>query len=131
MLRSVLIVDDNPRCLELMSLAISLTGLADVRSEESAVAAIDRVRNDPPDLMLLDVKMPELDGFDVMRTLRGEGSLLPIVVCSGSSLEADIRRAYAEGCNGYVEKPSSLDGYRSLATKLCDYWGVNEIPGQV
>jgi CheY-like chemotaxis protein len=125
MLRSVMIIDDNPRCLELMSLAISLTGLTDVRPELDAMGAMGRVRSDPPDLLLLDVKMPGIDGFGVIRTLRRDGALLPIVLCSGSALPAEVQKGYEEGCSGYVEKPSSLDGYRTLAHTICDYWNVN------
>src|SRR5215510_13732206 len=84
-LASVLIVDDNPRCLEFMTLAFESQGGVEVSSELRPVAALDRIRAEKPDLVMLDVKMPEIDGFGVLSMLRGEGNSVPVVMCSGSA----------------------------------------------
>lgn len=127
-LANVLVVDDNPSCLEFMTLAFTAQGSVAVKGEMNPRTAIVRIRNEKPDLVVLDVKMPELDGFDVLSLLRGEGNVVPVVMCSGSSLQKDIDRAYASGCNGYVTKPESLDDYRSMAGRVIDYWRRNELP---
>ncbi len=127
-LSSVLIVDDNPRCLEFMTLAFTAHGGVDVRSEMKSPAALDRIRSEKPDLVVLDVKMPDLDGFGVLSLLRSEGNPVPVVMCSGSALQKDIDRAYAGGCSGYIEKPTTLEDYRAMAGAIVEYWRRGELP---
>ena len=128
-LANVLIIDDNPRCLEFMALAFSAHGGVNVASELVPAKALDRVRSEKPDLIVLDVKMPDIDGFEVLAMLRGEGNLVPVVMCSGSALQKDVDRAYAGGCNGYLEKPTTLEDYRAMAGAVVDYWRRGELPG--
>ena len=128
-LASVLIIDDNPRCLEFMTLAFAAQGSVSVSSEMKPSDAVDRIRNDKPDLVMLDVKMPEIDGFTVLSMLRREGNPVPVVMCSGSALQKDVDRAYAGGCNGYLEKPTTLEDYRAMAGTIIDYWQRCELPG--
>jgi len=127
-LQSVLIVDDNERCLEVMSLAFESTGMVKVRCEQDPERAVDRIRMDAPDLVLLDVKMPKLSGFDVLTQIREAGIRTPVVMCSGSNLQADVNRAYQTGCNGFMEKPTSLVAYQDLAGSVVSYWRLSEIP---
>jgi CheY-like chemotaxis protein len=127
-LGSVLIVDDNPRCLEFMTLAFTAHGGVEVSGERKPSAAIDRIRAEKPDLVVLDVKMPDLDGFGVLAMVRGEGNPVPIVMCSGSALQKDVDRAYAGGCSGYVEKPATLEDYRQMAGAIIEYWRRSELP---
>lgn len=127
-LNSVLIVDDNERCLEFMALAFQSQGSVTVSAETAPMKALDRIRREKPDLILLDIKMPELDGFGLLAHLRGEGNPAPVVMCSGSALQKDVDRAYALGCNGYVEKPTTLEGYRSMAGAIVEYWRRGELP---
>lgn len=127
-LSSVLIVDDNPRCLEFMTLAFTAHGGVGVSSEMKSAVALDRIRAEKPDLVVLDVKMPDLDGFGVLSLLRSEGNPVPVVMCSGSALQKDIDRAYAGGCSGYIEKPTTLEDYRSMAGAIVEYWRRGELP---
>jgi two-component system OmpR family response regulator len=127
-LGSVLIIDDNARCVEFMSLAFLSYGGFDVLTETRPIAALQRIRLEKPDLIVLDVKMPELDGFSMLSLLRGEGNAVPVVMCSGSARQQDVDRAYASGCNGYVEKPTSLEDYRAMAGAIMNYWGRSELP---
>ncbi len=127
-LASVMIVDDNPRCLEFMTLAFSAQGSVSVTGEMKPVAALDRIRAEKPDLVVLDVKMPDLDGFGLLSVLRGEGNPVPVVMCSGSALQKDVDRAYAGGCSGYMEKPTTLEDYRAMAGAIVDYWRRGELP---
>lgn len=128
-LANVLIVDDNPRCLEFMTLAFSAQGSVEVTSELRSQNALTRIREEKPDLVMLDVKMPEVDGFTLLGLLRGQGNPVPVVMCSGSTLEKDVDRAYASGCNGYFEKPTTLDDYRAMASAVIEYWRRGELPG--
>jgi CheY-like chemotaxis protein len=128
-LANVLIIDDNPRCLEFMTLAFTAQGGVSVAGELRPVNALARIRTEKPDLVMLDVKMPDVDGFTVLSQLRGEGNPVPVVMCSGSALQKDVDRAYASGCNGYVEKPATLEDYRAMAGSVVDYWRRGELPG--
>jgi CheY-like chemotaxis protein len=127
-LANVLIVDDNPRCLEFMTLAFEAQGGVTVASELRPVNAVERIRVEKPDLVVLDVKMPDVDGFTVLSLLRREGNAVPIVMCSGSALQKDVDRAYASGCNGYLEKPTTLEDYRAMAGAVIEYWRRGELP---
>lgn len=127
-LATVMVVDDNPRCLEFMTLAFEANGGVHVKGEMRPVHALDRIRNEKPDLIMLDIKMPELDGISMLAMLRGEGNPVPVIMCSGSALQKDVDSAYAQGCSGYVEKPSTLEDYRTMAGVILDYWRRSEIP---
>jgi two-component system response regulator len=84
----------------------------------------DRAEYPFPDLLLLDLKMPRLNGFDVLRLLRSHPrlSLLPVVVLSSSILEKDIQMAKELGAREYLVKPTFLDDYRKLVLGLHDRW---------
>lgn len=127
-LESVLVIDDSERCIEFISLALRAQGGVEVLSETVPTRAVARVREENPGLILLDVKMPEVDGFDVLKQLRREGRTQPIVMLSGSARQADVDRAYALGCNGYVEKPSTLSDYREVANAIICFWRRGELP---
>ena len=127
-LASVFIVDDNLHCLEFLTLAFQSHGGVEVSGEMKSVAALGRIRDEKPDLVMLDIKMPDLDGFGLLSQLRGESNPVPVVMCSGSARQKDVDRAYAGGCSGYVEKPATLEDYRSMAGAILDYWRRGELP---
>ncbi len=84
----------------------------------------DRRAHPMPRLLLLDLKMPKLDGFDVLRWLQQQPELrrLVVTVLSSSDESRDVNLAYDLGANSYVVKPTSMDGYRQIIEKLRDYW---------
>jgi two-component system, response regulator len=84
-----------------------------------------------PDLILLDLKLPQMSGFEVLRRLRAQEMtrLLPIIVLSSSREPRDIRDSYALGANSYICKPIDLDDLDKMVRLLVDYWLiVNEHP---
>jgi len=87
-----------------------------------------------PRVVLLDLKMPKLNGFDVLRWLQQQPELrrLIVTVLSSSDESADVNLAYDLGANSYVVKPGSLSGYTNIVEKLRDYWlEVNRPPDYV
>ena len=86
-----------------------------VISASSGLNALELLGDYTPDVVISDIKMPDLDGFGVLSLLRSEGNPVPVVMCSGSALQNDIDRAYAGGCSGYLEKPTTLEDYRAMA----------------
>jgi CheY-like chemotaxis protein len=84
----------------------------------------DRTAHPLPDLALLDIKMPRLDGFQVLDWLRRQPGLkrLPVIMFSTSDLARDIDRAYELGANSYLVKPREPDGMPDLVRRLEEYW---------
>jgi len=78
-----------------------------------------------PNLLLVDIKMPRLNGFDVLKWVRDQQSLcrLPVLVLTSSNLDRDVNRAYELGANSYLVKPSDLDDLGRLARDVESYWG--------
>jgi len=107
----VLTVDDEEHITELIALALGYNGfeVERVADGREALAAIDRRR---PDLVLLDVMMPELDGFEVVRRLRqqeGAGSQIPVIFLTARDATADKVEGLRLGVDDYVTKPFSIE----------------------
>ncbi len=106
-------------------------GLDIVRDGHEAVAYLageepysDRTRHPFPKLVLLDLKMPRMDGFQVLSAVRQKLGLtqLPVVVLTNSENPADIRRAYELGASSFFRKPDSLEGLDEMIHVLHAYW---------
>ena len=87
--------------------------------------------NEHPKLILLDLKMPRLDGFDVLRELKTDEHTraIPVVAMTSSDQERDIAECYRLGANGYVKKPVQLPTFMQAVANIGTYWLlVNEAP---
>lgn len=123
--RKVLVVDDEPALLRLMEFVLAKQGhilLTATNGEE----ALEMVRAHRPDLVVLDIMMPRLDGLDVARVLRADPALttIPIVMLSAKAQDEDIARGLAAGADRYITKPFAPDeladvvaGYLSAPAK--------------
>jgi CheY-like chemotaxis protein len=86
-------------------------------------AYIDRAKHPFPKLMLLDLKMPRLDGFEVLKIVRKDLRFtLPVIVLTNSENPSDIRRAYELGATSYFCRPDSLEGLDEMIHVLHAYW---------
>jgi two-component system, response regulator len=86
-----------------------------------------------PDLILLDLKLPGFDGFEILEKIRevDHTKLLPVVIFTSSGQEQDISRCYELGANSFVQKPVNYDRFIETVKDLCNYWLViNKIPGE-
>ena len=96
-----------------------------VRDGAQAIATLaDRPASEAPRLILLDLKMPKVDGFEVLRQIKLDprtGSI-PVVVMTSSSLPQDIRLAYSLGANSYVVKPITFEQLRETVGRVIEYW---------
>src|SRR5215472_1370475 len=93
----------------------------------------DRQRYPLPDVILLDLKMPRINGFEFLEWLRGRSArhlrLIPVVVMSSSGLKEDVDRAYALGANSYMVKPIEWRPFRERVKALGIYWSEHvEVP---
>ncbi len=101
-----LVVEDEPILLRLLELNLRLGGF-DVVSCASGEEALEAAVARPPDVVVLDVALPGIDGFEVLRRLRGAPATadVPIVIATAQAQDEDVRRGYALGVQGYVTKP--------------------------
>ena len=104
----VLVVDDEPNIRELVEVALKFHGCA-VAVSASGKDALHQVGAYGPDLMILDVMLPDMDGFDVIRRLRGGGTRIPVVFLTARDAMEDKVRGLTLGGDDYVTKPFSLE----------------------
>jgi two-component system, OmpR family, KDP operon response regulator KdpE len=102
----VLVVDDEARMTQFIRMNLELEGVQ-VLSALTGAEALDQVRKHNPDLILLDVMMPQLDGFETLRLLR-EFSTVPVIMLTAKSEEDDVIRGLALGADDYITKPFSV-----------------------
>ena len=115
----ILVVDDEPPIVRLMEFILARQGhqmLVAVNGEE----ALEKVRTQNPDLVLLDIMMPRIDGYEVARTLRADPATadLPIIMLSAKAQEEDIQKGIDVGVNEYITKPFSPE---QLVHVVTDY----------
>lgn len=113
---TILLVEDDPDILHMVSYKLRGAGF-DVVETVDGVAALRAARDRPPDLILLDVRMPRLDGLSVCRELRaGSGTTsVPIIILTARARPQDREQAYAAGATDYIVKPFSP---RALVTRV-------------
>jgi CheY-like chemotaxis protein len=136
---TVLYVEDSADDFALFKLASRRCGtpftLRHAGDGEQAIAYLsgegdyaDREEYPYPDLVLLDLRMPRLDGFEVLNWIRSNPATktLPVVVLAGSSFRADIRRALELGANSYAAKPAKFEELQVLIDQIADVWLAHE-----
>lgn len=135
--RPILLVEDNPDDQLLTRIAFQKAHLGnELIVVNDGVAALDYLwargayaQRDPADLpalVLLDLNMPKLSGFEVLEQLRANHatSALPVVVLTSSVQDEDVLRSYRNGANSYVRKPVELDAFIKALAQLQLYWMV-------
>jgi two-component system response regulator len=137
--KTILLVEDNPDDVALTLRAFAKNNIAnEVAVARDGVEALERLL--PTDgraaasdisLVLLDLKLPRVDGLDVLRRLREDERtrLLPVVILTSSREEQDVVSGYALGANSYIRKPVDFDQFIEAVRQLGLYWLVlNEAP---
>jgi two-component system OmpR family response regulator len=104
----VLVVDDEPNIRELVQVALKFHGCS-VTTAVNGSDALRQAEASPPDLIVLDVMLPDMDGFDVIRRLRGGGARIPVVFLTARDGTDDKIRGLTLGGDDYVTKPFSLE----------------------
>ncbi len=140
-LRSILLAEDSPQDAELTIAALAEHHLAnDVHVVRDGVEALEYLRRTgpyadrplgDPAVVLLDLKMPKVDGLQVLREVKGDDRLkmIPIVVLTSSREEKDLIESYRLGVNAYVVKPVDFQQFVEAVKELGVFWAVvNEPP---
>lgn len=141
MLKPILLVEDNPHDLELTLIALSKSQLAnEVVVARDGAEALDYLhrrgefadrQQGSPAVILLDLKLPKVDGLEVLKEIRSTEGLkpVPVVMLTSSKEEQDVVRSYALGVNAYVVKPVDFNEFVRAIGDLGIFWAVlNEPP---
>lgn|SRR2546426_4089988 len=125
----ILLVEDNPNDAELTQRALKKTnlgvGLATVRDGAEALEYLFSNRPKPK-VIFLDLKLPKIDGIEVLRRVRADDRLrsVPVVVLTSSQEERDISQCYKLGVNSYIVKPVEFEKFYKAVGDLATYWLV-------
>ena len=133
----ILLIEDNPMDVDLTRRAFARRKIPFpievARDGEEAVLLVDRWEPGKPQpiVILLDLKLPKIDGLQVLRHLKTHKrfKLVPVVILSTSAEERDIMAAYKEGANSYIVKPVDFDKFMQVVDQIEMYWcGLNQLP---
>ncbi len=139
--RTILLAEDNTQDVELTLAALSESRVPhDIVVSRDGAEALDYLytrgtyatrKGDDPLLVLLDLKMPKVDGLEVLRTIKGDERLkmIPVVMLTSSREEQDLIKSYGLGANAYVVKPVSFENFVQALRDTGSFWGtINEPP---
>jgi len=131
----ILLVEDSPEDVEMTLRAFKKQNLINkvhvVEDGEQALDYIfakgkyeDRDFNNKPKVILLDLKLPKVDGMEVLRTIRGDDrtKFIPVVILTSSQEEKDIMESYKLGVNSYITKPVEFNKFVETVSELGLYW---------
>jgi CheY-like chemotaxis protein len=137
----ILLVDDNDSDVELTVRALRRQNLADhihvAHDGEEALDFLfcrgsyaDRSFGNPPKVVFLDLKMPKVDGIEVLRSIRSDPRTraIPVAILTSSKEQRDIVEGYKLGVNAYVQKPVDFDDFRSVIEQAGMFWLVVNQP---
>ena len=120
---SILIVDDDPSNLDYLSALVEALGYT-AETAPSGRAALERLAQPPrPDLVVVDVIMPELDGVETLRRYRGGGGKAPVIMCSALDEADTVVRAMRAGATDYITKPFNPDELREILDRAAGQSG--------
>lgn len=135
----ILLVEDDVGDAKLAQIALRDAGsqchVRHVRDGVEAMAALRAASADSeklPDLVLLDLNMPRMDGRQVLREMRADPALrvVPVVVLTTSAVDRDVAAAYSLGANSFITKPMDIDEFSTVMRGIENYWfSVVRLPG--
>lgn len=133
----ILLVEDNDAHTKLILRAMQEDRLANpvdcVRDGEEALDFLyrrgnfnDASKSPRPDMILLDLKLPKIDGLEVLKTIKEDEKLreIPVVVLTSSTDQRDVHEAYRHYVNSYISKPVDFDKFRQVVQELDYYWTI-------
>ncbi|MBT8325835.1 MAG: response regulator [Winogradskyella sp.] len=128
----ILLIEDD--MIEVMKLNRTITSLKlqheiiEANNGEEALTILEKKSN-LPDIILLDLNMPKLNGIEFLSILKNNDQLkhIPTVILTTSSNKKDLKECFEIGVSGYVLKPLKYDDYVAKVSKILDYWSTNEL----
>jgi CheY-like chemotaxis protein len=116
--RSILVVDDNPSNLKLFTFLLTMPGYV-VTTAGNAEEALDVLARITPDLIIMDLQLPDVDGLTLTRQLKVDPKMkgIPIVAVTASAMKGDEEKALAAGVDGYMSKPVEKRAFRAMVAR--------------
>ena len=121
----ILLVEDNPADARITVEAFRDANCwAEIQTVDNGADALNLLRQNPPDLVLLDLNLPRLSGHDVLVEMRRDPNLswVPVIVVSSSDNPADVQRAYNAHASLFLKKPLDLERYFSMVRTIKELW---------
>lgn len=106
--KKILVVDDEESLADMLATALRFAGY-EVGSEPTGLDALQAIKDVPPDLVILDVNLPDIDGFEVCRRIRNDGFRSPVIFLTARDSTEDLRTGFGGGGDDYLTKPFSLE----------------------
>ncbi len=119
MKKTALIVEDNALNLKLMRDLLEASNIATLQTKDGT-RALERVREHRPDIVLMDIQLPDVSGLDVTRQLKADAELrdIPIIAVTALALRGDEERVLEAGCDAYISKPISVASFLNEELKF-------------
>jgi len=117
--KKIISIEDNDASAEYLSIAIEMLGYEHINFN-NAKDGIEFLRKNPVSLVLMDVQLPGLDGYEATRKIKDEFPELPIIIQTAYAMKGDKEKAFAAGCDAYISKPVSL---KALKEKIIELLG--------
>ncbi len=128
----ILLIEDNPGDIELLRIGFEDAKISNeistISDGEEAIAYFEQCGNDDfasrPDIVLLDINLPKVDGFEILHKIRSTPNCknLPVIMLTSSEASADIARGYAEQANCFLSKPVEFDKFLDVVKSLENFW---------
>jgi YesN/AraC family two-component response regulator len=112
----ILIVDDSEACSFLLACYLDESN-SEIRFAENGLQALEHVQNNIPDLVITDLNMPVMDGYEMLKVIRKTQDI-PIIIASGSDDFDLVQKCYSHGINGFLKKPVSKDALINSIAKI-------------
>ena len=124
-LKTVIIVEDEPDAAEMFAEMMRVSGYRVIKIYRST-SAIDTISTEKPDVVILDVMMPDISGLDVLRTMRKSPELenIPVIMVSAKSMPSDIKVGLDAGASHYLTKPVSFLDLKNAVNNLVPAYGL-------
>ena len=121
MTKKILIVEDNELNLKLFRDLLGANGFATFETREG-IEAISMTRSVEPDLIIMDIQLPEISGLDITRKLKADGTLrhIPIIAVTAFAMRDDEERIMKAGCEAYLSKPIAIDDFMRTIRRLLE-----------
>jgi two-component system cell cycle response regulator DivK len=121
MTKRILVIEDQPDNRRILRDLLGAAGY-DLSEAENGALGVESALAEPPDLILMDIQMPEMDGYEATRRIKADrrGAAVPIIAVTSFALSGDEAKARDAGCDGYVTKPYSP---REMLAKVTEYIG--------